>query len=118
MTTNKKLLSEDERGILSSLERVYQNLRNRTSEGRSFVVVEPAVEVRKIRDELGLSQSEFARKFRISLKTLRNWEQGISKPEGAALAYLLVIKHDPQHVIRALAAEGPRVIEVHPESCV
>lgn len=65
-----------------------------------------------------MSQSEFASKFGISIKTLRNWEQGISKPEGAARAYLLVIRYDPDHVVRALAAEGSQVIEVHSEFCV
>ena len=118
MTTKRKRLNEAERGVLRSLERVHMNFRDRGTAGRTFVVLEPTVEVRKIRDGLGMSQSEFASKFGISIKTLRNWEQGISKPEGASLAYLLLIKHDPEHVIRALAAEGPQVIEVHSEPCV
>lgn len=117
MSTNRKQINEGEREILRSLERVHRNLRKHDVGRRTFIVSEPDVQVRRIREGLGMSQSEFAGKFGIAIKTLRNWEQGISKPEGASLAYLLVIRHDPQHVIRALAAEGPQVIEVHSEPC-
>lgn len=118
MTTSKKRINEAERGVLRSLERVHKNFRDRGTAERTFVVRDPDVKVRRIREGLRMSQSEFASKFGISIKTLRNWEQGISKPEGASRAYLLVIKHDPDHVVRALAAEGPQVIEVHSEPCV
>jgi transcriptional regulator with XRE-family HTH domain len=36
--------------------------------------------IKKIRIELGLSQSEFAEKTGIKIKTLRFWEQGRRKP--------------------------------------
>ena len=71
-------------------------------EGRSRVV-EP-VNVTAIRAKTGLSQERFARAFRISPHTLRNWEQGRRQPEGPAKALLLAIERDPKALVRALRA--------------
>lgn len=35
---------------------------------------------KKIRNNLGLSQSQFAKKFNIPLGTLAHWEQGVRTP--------------------------------------
>ena len=32
--------------------------------------------IKELRDSLGLSQSKFAEKFYLSVRTLQNWEQG------------------------------------------
>ena len=55
-----------------------------------------------IRQALGLTQEEFAARFRIPLGTLRDWEQGVAEPDAAAKAYLLVIARNPKAVIEAL----------------
>jgi putative transcriptional regulator len=60
--------------------------------------------VKRLRVELGLSQAEFAERFRIPVGTLRDWEQRRSEPDQAAQAYLKVIATDAQFVERALAA--------------
>ena len=52
----------------------------------------------------GLSQPAFAEKYDIPVGTLRDWEQGRTRPDAAALAYLRVIEHEPEAVQRALAA--------------
>jgi putative transcriptional regulator len=57
--------------------------------------------VRAIRAQFGLSQAEFAGRFGIPEPTLKDWEQGRRKPEGAART-LLVIKNQPTAVQRAL----------------
>mgnify|MGYP002336458351 CR=1 FL=1 len=62
---------------------------------------------RQIRDDLALTQREFARTFEIALGTLRDWEQGSRGMDSAAMAYLRVIQHDPEAVIAALAASRP-----------
>ena len=59
-------------------------------------------QVRIIRRALGLSQEEFAARFRIPLGTLRDWEQGRKDPDTAARAYLRVIGRNPAAVIEAL----------------
>lgn len=62
------------------------------------------LDVAAVRAKTGLSQDRFARAFRISPHTLRNWEQGRRAPEGPARALLLAIDRDPEAVMRALAA--------------
>ncbi|MBX3500816.1 MAG: helix-turn-helix domain-containing protein [Alphaproteobacteria bacterium] len=61
-------------------------------------------QVRVIRRALGLTQEEFARRYRIPLGTLRDWEQGRTEPDQPARAYLKVIAGDPEGVERALNA--------------
>jgi putative transcriptional regulator len=55
-----------------------------------------------IRRALKLSQEEFAARYHIPPGTLRDWEQGRSKPDAAARAYLRVIAREPEMVARAL----------------
>jgi len=62
------------------------------------------LDVASIRAKTGLSQDRFARAFRISPHTLRNWEQGRRFPEGPARALLLAIDRDPKALMRALGA--------------
>ena len=56
-----------------------------------------------IRQRMGLSQEQFAERFRIPLGTLRDWEQHRTVPDQAARAYLLVIEREAAAVERALA---------------
>jgi putative transcriptional regulator len=60
---------------------------------------------RTLRRALGLTQEEFAARYRIPLGTLRDWEQGRSEPDQPARAYLTVIARDPEGVRRALEAK-------------
>lgn len=57
---------------------------------------------RFMRRALGLTQEEFAARFRIPLGTLRDWDQGKSVPDMAARAYLTVIARNPKAVEEAL----------------
>ena len=56
-----------------------------------------------IRRALGLTQEEFAARFRIPLGTLRDWEQGAAEPDSCAKTYLTVIARNPKAVEEALA---------------
>lgn len=56
------------------------------------------------RTALGLSQAEFARRFRVPLGTLRDWEQARSLAPDFALAYVRVIARHPDLVAEALAS--------------
>jgi putative transcriptional regulator len=60
---------------------------------------------RTLRRALGLTQEEFAARYRIPIGTLRDWEQGRSEPDQPARAYLTVIARDPEGVHRALEAK-------------
>ena len=58
--------------------------------------------IKTLRRALGLTQQEFAARYRFPLGTLRDWEQRRSEPDQPARAYLTVIAHDPAGVRRAL----------------
>jgi putative transcriptional regulator len=49
-----------------------------------------------------MSQSEFAETYRIPVGTVRNWEQGLRKPDAPAASYLRVIAKQPKLVREAL----------------
>ncbi len=59
--------------------------------------------IRTTRTSLGLSQPEFAKRFRIPVGTLRDWEQARSTPPQFAIAYIKVIANHPQMVAREIA---------------
>jgi putative transcriptional regulator len=61
------------------------------------------VDVRQLRADIRRTQEQFSSKFGISLPTLRHWERGDRKPQGAALVLLHVIAKEPKAVLRALA---------------
>jgi putative transcriptional regulator len=76
---------------------------NGTADESQYVVHIPAeIDVRAIRDRLGMTQQEFAMRFGFSVNTVRHWEQGRRVPEGPTRAYLLVIDREPQAVQKAL----------------
>jgi len=60
--------------------------------------------VRLLRQSLGLSQPEFAARYRINLGRLRDIEQGRTMPDSAFLAYITVIETEREAVDRALAS--------------
>ena len=66
----------------------------------------PTTNVRAIRRKLGLSQSEFAAKFGFQPATLKNWEQGRTRPDGPARVLLAVIARHPDAVEDALRKAG------------
>jgi putative transcriptional regulator len=65
-----------------------------------FTVRSKVVDVRRKAD---LSQDAFARALRVPVKTIRNWEQGRSKPDPAARALLAIVDDDPARAFRAIA---------------
>lgn len=62
------------------------------------------VDVKALRERLGLTQNQFSGMIGVSIKTLQNWEQGRREPEGPAKALLRVVEKEPQAVLSALHA--------------
>ena len=62
----------------------------------------PNIDVRAIRDGLGLSQEEFATRYRLALRTIQEWEQGRKLPSEAARVLLFAIAREPKALARAL----------------
>lgn len=61
------------------------------------------IDVKSVRANVGMSQSEFARAFGIHVSTLRHWERGNRTPRGAALTLLNVVAREPKMVLKALS---------------
>jgi putative transcriptional regulator len=59
--------------------------------------------IKAIRENLRLSQKQFAETFGLSLSVVRDWEQGRFFPDRAARTLLKVIAHNPKAVQEALA---------------
>ncbi|MPZ34965.1 MAG: helix-turn-helix domain-containing protein [Rhodospirillales bacterium] len=60
--------------------------------------------VRVVRQQLGMTQAEFADAFHLPITTLRDWEQHRSVPDAPARALLLAIERNPK-VMRKLLAD-------------
>jgi putative transcriptional regulator len=66
----------------------------------------PKTDVRAVRRKLRLSQPQFAAKFGFQPATVRNWEQGRTRPDGPARVLLAVIARHPEAVEDALRKAG------------
>lgn len=95
----KRALFEE---LLESVREGGEILRGERAPARSFAVGEP--DVRKVRDEYGLSQPKFAALMGISVGTLRNWEQGRRQPEGSARMLLRIVARHPEAVLDTAAS--------------
>ena len=62
-------------------------------------------DVKQIREKLGFSQNEFARALRVSVDTIRNWEQNRRQPTGPARVLLLIVQQQPD--VLKLIANSP-----------
>lgn len=60
--------------------------------------------VKVVRQQLGMTQVEFADAFHLPITTLRDWEQHRSVPDAPARALLLAIERNPK-VMRKLLAD-------------
>ena len=59
--------------------------------------------IRRTRTGLGLSQADFASRFRVPVGTLRDWEQARTTAPDFAVAYVRVIAQHPEMVAKAVA---------------
>ena len=87
----------------ANLQEAVKVAKGTTAPQSVFVVMTPA-EIKAIRANVNMSQAVFAHSFQLSLDTLKGWEQGKRKPDAAAANYLRMIKANPEHVRRTLAA--------------
>ena len=86
--------------LLSSIDQAKAIHRGARKPSRVFHF--DPVKVKKIRKKLRLTQAKFAAMICISIGTLRNWEQGRTYPEGAAIALLRVAEAEPRALLEAL----------------
>jgi putative transcriptional regulator len=83
-----------------------RGIRHRVRERIMAGTVTSGTDIVALRGFTGLTQRAFANALGISIHTLRNWEQGRRKPEGAALALLRVVARHPRILKENLAARA------------
>jgi putative transcriptional regulator len=89
--------------LLQSVEEIKAIRRGELEPARVTRIDFP--DVAEVRADMGLTQSEFAALLGISVRTLQDWEQGRRFPRGPARALILVARHDPETVLKAIYGE-------------
>ena len=88
--------------IIEGLKNAIAHAEGDDSQARVWTVNVPTIDVRALRTRLGMTQMSFARTYGFSVGAVRNWEQGIRRPERAARLLLAVIEREPDLVQRTL----------------
>ena len=89
--------------IIEGLEQAVAWTRGNNNRAQVTLVHVPDVDIRKVRQKMGLSQAQFATKFGLPPATLRNWEQGRARPDAPTRVLLAVIAKDPEAVEKVLS---------------
>ncbi len=79
-----------------------EDIARHIAEDEAEARADAAAHIRSIRARTGLSQPAFAKRLRVSVETLRNWEQGKRHPQGPARALLRIIDKAPEAAMAAL----------------
>lgn len=91
----KRAFTTTKQGLLEAIDYAHENIK------RVKIHKFKKMDVKAIRDRTGMTQSEFATTFGISLGTLRHWERGDRAPQGPALVLLNLVARKPS-VIRTI----------------
>lgn len=86
--------------LLKSVKEADQIISSEKHPSRIFEIKSP--DIKKIRAELGVSQTDFAFMIGVSIDTLQNWEQERRQPQGPALALLHMFKNNPKEAFNIL----------------
>lgn len=95
----EKTLFDD---LVQSLKEAKDISKGKAKASRRFEITPP--DAKTVRERIGLSQSEFARLMRVSIKTLQNWEQHRRNPTGPAAALLKIVSTAPTVALKLLHA--------------
>ncbi len=88
--------------LVKSLDEAIAWARGEDVPVRVTTVHVPAVDIRAVRRKLNLSQTQFAARFGFARASVRNWEQGRTRPDGPARILPAVIARHPEAVEDAL----------------
>ena len=93
-------MSEAYKSISKGLKEAIEYSEGNTKGTREFRPKH--IDVKKLRQRIGMTQPKFAASFGISLGTLRHWERGDRYPQGPALVLLNLLSKDPNTVLEVL----------------
>jgi putative transcriptional regulator len=101
MTPKRKIFDELMDGVESMQQQRMGKLTLRSHEVDVLPPLEVDAElIRDTREQMHVSRAVFARRLRISTRTLENWEQGRAKPNAQAAALILMVRAFPDTLDR------------------
>lgn len=86
--------------LVGSLKEAKAIAKGQAKPSRRFELSAP--DAKAVREQTGLSQGDFAKLMRVSVKTLQNWEQHRRHPTGPAAALLKIVATAPEVALRSL----------------
>ncbi|HZX23258.1 MAG TPA: helix-turn-helix domain-containing protein [Woeseiaceae bacterium] len=96
MTTKRKLFDELMEGVDAMRREREGKITLRSHEVEDLPPLEVDAElIRETRERLNVSRAVFARRLRVSTRTLENWEQGRARPNAQAAALILMVRKFP-----------------------
>ncbi len=96
MVKKRKLFDELMNGVESMQHEREGKITLRTHEVDDLPPLQVDAElIRDTREHLHVSRAVFARRIRVSVRTLENWEQGRSKPNAQAAALIMMVRQFP-----------------------
>ncbi|MRH77599.1 helix-turn-helix domain-containing protein [Spiribacter sp. C176] len=96
MTQKRKLFDELMEGVNAMQQHREGKITLRSHEVEDLLPLEvDANLIRDTRERLNVSRAVFARRLRVSTRTLENWEQGRARPNAQAAALILMVRTFP-----------------------
>ena len=106
MTEKRKLFEELMEGVEAMQRQREGKITLRSHKVDDLPPLEVNAElIRETREIMHLSRAVFARRLRISTRTLENWEQGRARPNAQAATLILMVRKYPD-TLEKLSALG------------
>lgn len=86
--------------LVQSLKEAKAIARGHAPASRRLKLYTP--DAKAVREQIGLSQSDFAKLMQVSVRTLQNWEQQRRSPTGPAAALLNIVSTAPDVALKTL----------------
>jgi putative transcriptional regulator len=96
-------MSKAGKRLIESAQQALDFVEGKAEASDYRIHIPDAIDVKRIRESLHMSQTEFAAYFGFSVRTLQEWEQGRSVPRGVAKNFLILLQRDPDMVRNTLA---------------
>ena len=108
MKQKRKLFDELMEGVDAMQQQREGKITLRSHEVEELPPLEVGAElIRDTRECMHVSRAVFARRLRVSTRTLENWEQGRARPNAQAAALILMVRKFPD-TLEKLSALGNR----------
>jgi len=106
MKQKRKLFDELMEGVDATQRQREATITLRSHEVEDLPPLDVDAElIRDTRERLHVSRAVFARRLRVSTRTLENWEQGRARPNAQAAALILMVRKFPDTLEKLSALE-------------